>query len=76
MLPELEGQGTGDYITIEGTPRIQMQITPEYAGGTATKGIAVNCVPRIVEASPGLKSMLDIPVPAALMGDSAYARRV
>ena len=53
-----------------------MQITPEYAGGTATKGIAVNCVPRIVEASPGLKSMLDIPVPAALMGDSAYARRV
>lgn len=76
VLPELEGQGTGDYITIEGTPRIQMQITPEYAGGTATKGIAVNCVPRIVEASPGLKSMLDIPVPAALMGDSAYARRV
>lgn len=28
VLPELEGQGTGDYITIKGTPEINMQITP------------------------------------------------
>lgn len=76
VLPELEGQGTGDYITIHGTPEISMQITPEYAGGTATQGIAVNCIPRIVQASPGLKNMLDIPLPGALMGPSAYTRRV
>lgn len=76
VLPQLEGQGTGDYITIHGTPEISMQITPEYAGGTATKGIAVNCIPRIVEARPGLKNMLDIPLPGALMGPTAYTRRV
>lgn len=76
VLPELEGQGTGDYIKIHGTPEINMQITPEYAGGIATKGIAVNCIPRIVEATPGLKNMLDIPYPGALMGPSAYQRRV
>ncbi|WP_219105916.1 2,4-diaminopentanoate dehydrogenase [Austwickia sp. TVS 96-490-7B] len=76
VLPELEGQGTGDYITIKGVPEIHMQITPEYAGGTATKGIAVNVIPHIVQASPGLKTMLDLPIPAALMGPSAYRRRV
>lgn len=76
VCPEVEGQGTGDYITIHGTPEVKMQITPEYAGGTATKGMAVNCIPRIVEATPGLKNMLDIPMPGALMGPSAYKRRV
>lgn len=76
VLPELEGQGTGDYITIHGTPEVSMQINPEYAGGKATQAIAVNVVPRIVQASPGLKNMLDIPMTSALMGASAYARRV
>ncbi|MDO5628126.1 MAG: 2,4-diaminopentanoate dehydrogenase [Mobilicoccus sp.] len=76
VLPELEGQGTGDYITIHGTPEVSMQINPEYAGGKATQAIAVNVVPRIVEASPGLKNMLDIPMASALMGASAYRRRV
>ena len=76
VLPELEGQGTGDYITIHGTPEVNIQITPEYAGGKATQAIAVNVVPRIVEASPGLKNMLDIPMTSALMGPSAYSRRV
>lgn len=76
VRPELEGQGTGDYITIHGVPTISMQITPEYAGGIATQGLAVNAIPRVVEASPGLKSMLDLPIPAALMGPTAYRRRV
>lgn len=76
VLPELEGQGTGDYIKIHGTPEINMQITPEYAGGVATKGIAVNCIPLVVHATPGLKNMLDLPVPGALMGETAYQRRV
>lgn len=76
VLPELEGQGTGDYIKIHGTPEINMSITPEYAGGIATKGIAVNTIPLLVAATPGLKNMLDLPIPGALMGPSAYQRRV
>ena len=39
-------------------------------------GIAVNMIPHVVAATPGLKRMIDLPVPAALMGETAYSRRV
>lgn len=74
--PHLEGQGTGDYINIFGKPEIHIATGPEIAGGIATMGVAVNMIPHVVAASPGLKSMIDLPVPAALMGDGAYRRRV
>lgn len=74
--PQLEGQDTGDYINIYGTPEVHMAITPEYAGGIATQGIAVNMIPHVFAASPGLKRMIDLPTPAALMGETAYTRRV
>ncbi|HET9012167.1 MAG TPA: hypothetical protein VFN38_10165, partial [Gemmatimonadaceae bacterium] len=57
-----------------GKPEIHMAITPEIAGGVATIGIAVNVIPHLVAASPGLKRMIDLPVPGALMGPSAYSR--
>lgn len=74
--PHLEGQGTGDYIDIFGKPEIHMSTGPEIAGGIATMGVAVNMIPHVVAATPGLKSMIDLPVPAALMGEGAYRRRV
>lgn len=74
--PQLEDQDTGDYINIYGKPEIHMAIKPEIAGGVATMGIAVNMIPHVVAASPGLKRMIDLPVPAALMGESAYSRRI
>ena len=74
--PHLENQDTGDYINIYGKPEIHMAIKPEIAGGVATMGIAVNMIPHVVAATPGLKRMIDLPVPAALMGDSAYHRRI
>ncbi len=74
--PHLENQETGDYINIYGKPEIHMAIKPEIAGGIATMGIAVNMIPHVVAATPGLKRMIDLPVPAALMGESAYHRRV
>jgi len=73
--PNLENQDTGDYINIYGKPEIHMSIKPEIAGGVATEGIAVNMIPLVVAATPGLKRMIDLPVPAALMGESAYSRR-
>ena len=72
--PQSEGQDTGDYIHVYGKPEIHMAITPEIAGGVATIGIAVNVIPHLVAASPGLKRMIDLPVPGALMGPSAYSR--
>jgi 2,4-diaminopentanoate dehydrogenase len=74
--PHLEDQETGDYINIYGKPEIHMAIKPEIAGGIATMGVTVNMIPHVVAASPGMKRMIDLPVPAALMGASAYSRRV
>ncbi len=73
--PEAEGVSTGDYITIFGTPEIHMSTGPEIAGGKATAGIAVNTIPRIFAATPGLKRIIDLPAPTALMGPEAYERR-
>ena len=69
VLPHLENQSTGDYINIEGTPNINMQITPEIPGGIGTIAMVVNMIPHVVNANPGLKTMLDLPVPRAIMGD-------
>jgi 2,4-diaminopentanoate dehydrogenase len=74
--PHLEDQDTGDYIHIYGLPEVHMAIKPEIAGGKATIGIAVNMIPHVVAATPGLKRMIDLPTPAALMGESAYHRHV
>jgi 4-hydroxy-tetrahydrodipicolinate reductase len=74
--PHLEGQDTGDYINIYGKPEIHMANKPEIAGGIATMGVTVNMIPHVVAATPGMKRMIDLPVPAALMGESAYTRRV
>ena len=74
--PHLEDQDTGDYIHVHGVPEVHMAIKPEIAGGLSTIGIAVNMIPHVVAASPGFKRMIDLPVPAALMGESAYARRI
>ncbi len=69
IQPELENVETGDYINIEGTPNINLAIKPELPGGIGTIAIAVNMIPQVVNSKPGLVSMSDLPVPAALMGD-------
>lgn len=74
--PQLENQSTGDYIHIYGKPEVHMSIQPEIAGGIATMGVAVNMIPHVVAATPGLKRMIDLPVPAALMGPAAYTRNI
>ncbi len=67
--PHLEGVDTGDYITIKGTPNINMQITPEVPGGIGTIAMTINMIPNVINAKPGLKTMIDLPVPRAIMGD-------
>lgn len=67
--PEMEGTHTGDYITLKGTPEINMAITPEIDGGIGTIAMCVNMIPHVINARPGLKTMIDLPVPRAIMGD-------
>jgi 4-hydroxy-tetrahydrodipicolinate reductase len=69
IQPELAGVSTGDFITIKGKPEINMSIQPEVDGGLGTIAMCVNMIPQIINASPGLKTMLDLPVPRAIMGD-------
>jgi 2,4-diaminopentanoate dehydrogenase len=67
--PEMEGTHTGDYITIKGTPSINMANKPEVEGGLGTIAMCVNMIPHVINADPGLKTMIDLPVPRAIMGD-------
>ncbi|MCK8059023.1 MULTISPECIES: 2,4-diaminopentanoate dehydrogenase [unclassified Fusibacter] len=67
--PEQVGVFTGDYITLQGKPEINMAIKPETEGGLGTIAMCVNMIPQIINANPGLKTMLDLPVPRAIMGD-------
>ncbi len=67
--PELEGTNTGDYIKIKGSPAINLSNAPEVDGGIGTIAICVNMIPHVINAKPGLKTMIDLPVPRAIMGD-------
>jgi 4-hydroxy-tetrahydrodipicolinate reductase len=70
IRPEAEGVGTGDTLEIAGTPSLRIESRPEIPGGIATAALAVNMVPRVLAAPPGLRSMADLAVPAALLGDA------
>lgn len=67
--PEAEGTYTGDYIVLKGSPEVNMQIRPEVDGGIGTIAMCVNMIPHVINSEPGLKTMLDLPVPRAIMGD-------
>jgi 4-hydroxy-tetrahydrodipicolinate reductase len=67
--PELENIETGDYIWIEGDPDLNLCIKPETPGGIGTIAAAVNMIPQVLNAEPGLTTMTDLPVPHAFMKD-------
>jgi 4-hydroxy-tetrahydrodipicolinate reductase len=68
--PHLEGVETGDTIEIRGTPGVRLAGSPEIPGGLGTVALAVNMIPHVLNASPGLHTMADLPVPAAMLGDA------
>lgn len=68
--PQLEGVETGDTIEIRGIPNVRLAGSPEIPGGTATIALAVNMIPRVLNAPPGLHTMADLPVPVAMLGDA------
>jgi 4-hydroxy-tetrahydrodipicolinate reductase len=67
--PEQVGVQTGDYVIIKGTPNINMVNSPEVPGGIGTIAMCVNMIPHVINARPGLHTMIDLPVPRAIMGD-------
>ena len=72
--PHLEGVETGDSIDIKGSPDLHLEGRPEIPGGQATEALAVNMIPQVLQAAPGLYCMADLPVPAAMPGNANFSR--
>ncbi len=54
-----------DAIEIEGDPKLSLTIPGGVAGDIATVASVVNAIPQVIDAAPGLKTVLDLPIPRA-----------
>ncbi len=57
-----------DSVEIEGSPNLSMKIAGGIHGDVATASIAVNSIPKVLGAAPGLHTMLDLPLPSFFPG--------
>jgi 4-hydroxy-tetrahydrodipicolinate reductase len=57
-----------DSVAIEGSPQISSKITGGIHGDVATASIAVNSIPKVLEARPGLHTMRDLALPSFFPG--------
>ncbi len=51
-----------DSVRIQGVPDLKQDVVGGIHGDLATAAIAVNCIPAILEAKPGLRIAKDIPM--------------
>jgi len=58
-----------DAITIKGVPNVHEKIAPCIHGDSGTVAIIVNSIPKVMNATPGLVTMMDLPVPSAALED-------
>ncbi len=54
-----------DAVRVAGDPPVDLEIRGGIFGDTATVAALVNAIPLVLHASPGLKTMMDLPVPRA-----------
>jgi len=73
---QLETDEPRDEIRLIGNPSLRLQIPGGINGDIATAAIVVNAIPRVLEAAPGLRTMLDIapPVRWSTSAQAAAAR--
>lgn len=57
-----------DSVEIDGSPALKMRIAGGVHGDVATTSIVVNSLPKVIEASPGLHTMRDMPIPSFFGG--------
>jgi 4-hydroxy-tetrahydrodipicolinate reductase len=55
-------------VEIDGSPALKMRIAGGVHGDVATTSIVVNSLPKVIEASPGLHTMRDMPIPSFFGG--------
>jgi 2,4-diaminopentanoate dehydrogenase len=57
-----------DAVEIVGSPALKMKLAGGVHGDIATASIVVNSLPKILEVTPGLHTMRDMPLPAFFGG--------
>lgn len=57
-----------DAVEIEGSPALKMKLAGGVHGDIATASIVVNSLSKILEVSPGLHTMRDMPLPSFFGG--------
>jgi len=57
-----------DAVEITGSPALKMKIAGGVHGDIATASIVVNSLPKILDVSPGLHTMRDMPIPSFFGG--------
>jgi hypothetical protein len=59
---------TYDSVDIEGSPKLSMKFAGGIHGDVATASIAVNSIPKVLAATPGLHTMRDLALPSYFPG--------
>jgi 4-hydroxy-tetrahydrodipicolinate reductase len=57
-----------DSVLIEGSPRIHSKVEGGVHGDIATAAMAVNMIPAVISAAPGLRTMRDVRLPSYFGG--------
>lgn len=52
---------THDAIVVDGTPHINMVLHGGLHGDQAAAALVLHAIPRVLAASPGLKTVLELP---------------
>jgi len=56
-----------DRVIVDGDPPINLVVENGIFGDTATVAALVNAIPQVLAASPGLKTVADLPVPRCFL---------
>jgi len=67
--PDASGLDSGDRIEIHGVPNTTVTTESPFEPGPTTWATVVNALPSVLNADPGLRTMLDLPLPSASLGD-------
>jgi 4-hydroxy-tetrahydrodipicolinate reductase len=57
-----------DAVDVKGSPALKMKIAGGVHGDIATASIAVNSIPKVLTATPGLHTMRDLAIPSFFGG--------
>lgn len=61
-----------DRIEIAGEPPLSVRVEGGIAGDIATVAALINTLPRLTACAPGLRTVMDLPVPRALPGGVSH----